>query len=903
MFSHAGRSSFLDSNSSGDLGTANEVLRSWFTSLDIASIAPYQNHTHGDSASKRSVGSNFIEDLARVSGKPVTYFQGSAADLRKGRDITRDWFWAKDMTVPLTKFSSEHKEDSNRIVAMVDVDEHLEDLPAILARHLRPYLFYSFVPSRAAKDKGDYVYRFLADGSVEYVVSGGGTYRHKIWDYGSDSLKVVENWHWTLSGPLKHVAYYKVERRNIDADHQVILLMPMKQWTSPQLLPCIASAASMHFEAPPLKRMNPVKGDFVRVQTMTPEGLKVSTAGVGKFSEVTVTIAADDETKYKSDLTGGKLTIAMAKATMAAHKLETCGAEILTAYHRANAPVDAPRVFKTGDSVRTYQFLPELADYDPEVKPSMSSFMKPLVDGAFAPAMCKGNDKRAVSKRITEVRTRTVMTPFLKKMQADFVDMMIEELGIERNQLFPLDYESVLERQPRPSQRRIFESANYSSRSGEAQTFMKRECYGKVADPRLITPIDGMDKMVYSSYIYALYDVIKKCHWFMSGMKPVEVATHVAGLAEFAAWMAETDFSRMDGRVSDVPRNLETELMMAFFAYIVHEFMLKAMRSQTWLKCRTKFGETYNTEYARASGSAETTAFNTILAAFTVFLAFRLDGFGKREAYYKIGACQGDDGATPDLKASKAEEAAKMVGQKLKVNIVPRGQIVTFLSRHYGPDVWFGENDSCCDVLRQITKFHCSVVVQQDKNAGVRKLSEKAFAFYLTDENTPVLGKFVQKVLQFRPVSHEDEPGKLKYENINQIWNSDIPKDAQYPSLPDTLGWKRALVEKTLPGFSIADFDAWVDSCDSIEKLMDHPDPVVIDAEHPGGTERVVVDDNVLEPPTETPAVAKSRRGKRGGKRFSKASAPAGKGKENRPSNVNNPQRGRRKGKSLEPRK
>jgi len=892
MFSHSGWSSVLDCNSSGDLGNANEVLRSWFSLLDLSSIAPYRNHTHGDSASKRTVGSNFIEDLARVSGKPVTYFQGSAADLRRGRDITRDWYWAKDLTVPLHPFPPEQEEDQDRIVAMVDVDEHIDELEAILARNLRPYLLYTFVPSQAAKDTGDYVYRFMEDGSVEYVVSGGGTYRHKLWNFGSDSLVATSDWDWTDLIPLKYASFYKVERRNIDEDHQVILLMPMRQWTSLAFFPCIVNKAIAQLQAPPLRRMNPVKGSFVRVQTMTKLGLSVSTAGVNSFSQVTVPVAVDEEAKFKCMLSKDKLTVAMVKSTMAARDVTIAGAEILTVYHRAITPFEPPRVFKTTDGVRTYQFLPELADYDPEVKPSMSSFMKPLVDGAFAPAMSKGNDMRAVKKRVTEVRTRTTVTPFLKKSVADFIEMIFEELHHERNVLVPLDLDTVSLRQPRPGQQRILEAANYSSKTGEASTFMKRECYGKVGDPRIITPIDGADKLVYSSYIYALYDVVKNCHWFMSGKKPVEIATHVAEIAEVAAWLAETDFSRMDGRVSEVPRYLETELMIAFFSFVYHEVMLKTMRSQTWLRCRTREGVSYNSKLARASGSAETTAFNTLLAAFCIFLAYRLQGFGKLEAYMKIGGCQGDDGVTADLSSVKAQEAAKMIGQKLKVNVVPRGHVVTFLARHYGPDVWFGDNDSCCDVLRQITKFHCSVVVERDALARVRKLSEKAFAFYLTDENTPVLGTFVKKVLHFRPVSHTGSEGTVKYENINRIWNSDIPKESQYPSRPDDCGWKRALVEGSLPDFSIADFDNWVDSCSSIEELMDHPDPVVIPAEQPGGDEHVVVDGDVLSAVTSQAPVARSRRGRRGGKRVNKAKQPSSKGKENRPAEENKPKRG-----------
>lgn len=862
----------LQRNLLGDPSLTSEVLRDWFSKLEFSDVRPYANHTHGDAASKRTIGSNFIAELARITGKPAVYFQGSASDLRKGRSIERDWYWAKDLGIPLSRRPPSMTKESLTPLAMVDVDEHVDNLEHMLSVDPRPYLLYTFVPSAAAKDKGDYTYRFMQDGSVEYVVAGGGIYHHKLWDFSHDSI-MVEGYEFDLQCALlgcvaiKHTAFYKVERRNVDVDHQVILLVPMKRWSSPVslftwVIP-FAKIAADTISAPRLTRLNPVVGEYVRVQVMTQKGLAVSTAGVGQFSCVTVPIAVDEEARFKHALTKEKLSVAMTKASMSAAGGDVNGAEILTAFHREQGVTKQPTVFNTHDGVRTYQFLPKLADLDPEVLPSMDSFMKPLFDNAFAPSRSKGNDLRAVSKRVLEVKSAAKLTPFLRDMVQQFVKLL--QLNVNQ---FPVDEDEVYRRQSKPTQRVILENANYSSSTGHADVFMKRECYPKVGDPRMITTIDGADKKGYSAFIYALYDVIKLLPWFCSGMKPIDVSKRVASIAENSLWLAETDFSRMDGRVSVVLRFLEEEMMRTFFHPSLHEQMMKLMHSQTWLKCRSKFGVSYNSQYARASGSPETTVFNTVAACFVIFLAFVLQGKAPAQAYEKVvcsGAFQGDDGLNADLKISCAEEAAKMVGQKLEVKIVPRGELVTFLARYYGPNVWFGETDSCCDIRRQLGKFHTAVRVENDVRARQIKLREKAFAFWLTDENTPVLGKFVKRVLDLSPVHHEKTEGTGEvYKNILGIWNSDIEKEFQFESRKDDLGWKRQLLEKQIPEYSIVDFETWIDSCKTLEDLMSAPNFARGDPVHPGGDEHVVVDNDIIPPPERKTKTRRGTRGSRG---------------------------------------
>jgi len=867
--------SLLNRNSIDDLCATGEVLRDWFSRTDFVAVDPLKNHTHGISASTRSTGSNFIELLTALAGMDALYFQGSVADERKGRKVTREWYWAKDLNMVRRPDAVKKKIE---VCAMVDVDEHV-DMPNLLACHFQPYLLYTFVPSVAAKSGGgDYAYRFHENGEVEYVVAGGGCYRHKVWDYGHDSI-MVSGWEIVCVGLpvwVRYTAFYKVERRNVDDDHQVVLLSPLRRWS--EILPGgFATLAANLIQAPVLERLDPVKDGFVRIERMTARGMEVSVAKVGDFSCATVPVCVNEEIRIKSELSKA-LSVSMAKSSMANHGLEiTHGAEVLTAYHRVASSVVTTRSFDTSIGVRSYQFLPKLANHEPDAKPSMYSFMNPIIPG-FAPAMCAGNDKRGVEKRVKGVRTTSKVTPFLQTRIKMFVNFIAGHI------LVPEDEDEVYRRQARPTQRAILERANYETHSGVGMNFMKRQAETNVSDPRIITTIDGADKKDYSAYMYALSDYLKHLPWYASGLKPVQVAERVASVCVNSEQLPyankqllETDFSRMDGRISEVPRYLEQVVIQQLFHPSLHALLLGLMAKQTWLTCSTKFGEHYNSGLARASGSPETSVFNTLLTGFDMFLSYYLmcgdDGLAW-DALATRSVCLGDDGVAGGMRKDEAERAASMIGQKLTVKVRVPGQTVSFLARHYGPDVWYGDADSCCDFPRQLSKFHLATHVRNDADSRLLKLREKAFAYFLTDEHTPVLGTFVKRVLTLAPVQHGKGRGH-EYTNALGIWNSQYPKDDQYPSREAGRGWKLELLESQLPDFVPSLFEDWVASCSTTDELMAPPPPVEIEAKHPGGQEAVDVDGNILLPPATSPVVTPTKRGNRGGKRANRVKTPS----------------------------
>lgn len=764
--------------------------------LEIPDVPVVTGHTHGRSAALRSSASAFVDHLGPVVGKRPVYLQGSAADQRKGRTFSRHYRWGKDLNVEPQQVGKEVGD----LTVMIDVDYHV-DMPSHLARNFRPLVMYTFQPATAAKADGDYKFCFAADGKVRYSVTGGGEYSHKLWNWKGDSVSASR----TILGIPITYSVFSVERRNVDVDHQLVLVSPMKKFWG-----CWAWLAMCRAPAASLGRLSPVDGEFVRLHVNTTDGIRISTAKVGGYLSADVDVRVD-EAIASAALTVNRIEHATVQSKMDfdGKQKEFRGSEILLEYHRRGDP-RAARIDVTS-AVRSYQWVNEYRDYNPE-KPSMVAFMGPLFHGAFVPEKSKNNDLRMVKTRVADLKHRAnSLTPILQQVMSEFIALFTHFTGSLR----PVDIDEVYRRQGKPSQRRILDLAQHGRRTQNANVMQKGEAYPNLNDPRAITMINGVDKMEYSQFIYALADELKQFEWYAFGKKPKDIAARVVHLCKVAENHVDgTDFSRQDGNVDDLVRYFERCLMLALFPPRFHIVMLKLMKSQTGLRARTKFGVKYDTGPARASGSAETSAFNTVLNTFIAFLGFRftkVDGafLQALQAWEKLGLYGGDDGLTPDQDRKAAEKAAVLMGQKLTCDRTLRGDAgVSFLARHYGPDVWYGVEGSeisCADIRRQLAKFHVTVRLSS-KITPVVKLREKAFAFALTDKETPVLGEFVSKVLWLFPTPREE------YLNLLGIWNSEIDFKDQYPNKHQ--GWMDDLLLKQIPDFQYGTFKTWIENAD-----------------------------------------------------------------------------------------
>jgi len=118
---------------------------------------------------------------------------------------------------------------------------------------------------------------------------------------------------------------------------------------------------------------------------------------------------------------------------------------------------------------------------------------------------------------------------------------------------------------------------------------------------------------------------------------------------------------------------------------------------------------------------------------------------------------------------------------------------VKFLARYYSPGVWHGDVNSCCDLPRQLVKFHLTTSLP-DTITPAMKLCEKARSFLESDANTPVLGVLCQVAMKLCG----DQP------RVRELvrWDTEAEVSERYPNEPQP--WMTEYATSALPSVDIA---------------------------------------------------------------------------------------------------
>lgn len=785
------------------------------TVRDMLTNTPYdpptrkqEDHSHPEAASVRSYAIHFATQLAAAVGMDVFVEQQSVSDQRKNLEGTREYYWAKDIqAAPKCDLLTD-----NHIRVFVDVD-YYADMPELLVDNVVPTLLYTIIPESVGEiGANNSSHYFNDDGTITMHVSGGAQYNHKLWNYGTDTLLVVKRKLWCPVGS----AAYLVDTRQVTKHRAIVLLTPISKWG-------IAWAwITTWLYGNELRRLDVVDGKHARMKIMRKDGLYVSTGILGSPLSATIPADVDEEIAVQARIGKDDLNIATIQTHLGGDKQRSrLEAAALVEYHRAGSTGKAPVVYPAEFAVRRYQM--NIDSYEPDAKPGMQAFMSPLMHECYAPDITKGNEESAIRGRITNVRSDAEPNHFVRQCAVEFAKLMFPEKGV----LVPQGVELVYARQARPTQRALLNAAISMGHNvvRVLKVFLKREAYSGPKDPRIISTVNPSDKLHYSRFLYSLSDYLKSCEWYAFGRTPVEVANKVAALCVSSTkWAVNTDFSRFDGRVSPAIRHFERVVMMRAFHKDYHSEMHDLMRSQFGLCAYSTFGVGYEQGTARASGSAETSAFNSMANAFVAYMALR----GTRErgvyltpqkAYDRLGIYGGDDGLTMDVSPAVYTNAAIRIGQKLECEPVERGSFgVKFLARIYGPEVWFGDTNSCCDLPRQLAKFHCTAVLPSTVTP-LQRMVEKSMGFYLMDRHTPIIGPLVSKVVQRMHVDTEKAPDEWA-RNVRP-WASQCDLAAQYPNRP--CDWFDTYLHSVLPNFDVGLFNEWLEAVQEPEQLLSPP--------------------------------------------------------------------------------
>jgi hypothetical protein len=848
-------SKFLQENANSV--NTSKVLTQKFIEEPLRNGKPLHetNKPHPHEARRRNAAAKFISRVIRKARLKEYSLQTSTAD--EDADGTRSYYWDGDL-----KVTARRDELTNQhVISVVDVDYYM-DIPGLLARTDNPILLYTFQPETTGADRKEYSYSLDQDGTFTYNISGSRSFQHQVWNYVGDTISVVgrlkpdhdlDNLLGLKRAPRNTkdrdvFKTYRITKKRVGHDRQLILLQPITafaDWTA-----ILASSIVKHTE---LLRVKPDWSSYNGAHTVSLRFQRdgrhyISTSQAGWATSVVLPEEQELRVRLDASRKNG-LYIAALKKIVKEHQPSwatadhAAGAALLKLKYndyaallehlsehlskptcRLDTPADALDAHVKHYAPFTSKYLSD----SETTKPTLTSFMNPIVDRALAPVRDESAEKQITDTRIFNV---VIDDPsWLGTMEEEFFERLCP--GDQR--LEPVSIEEVYKRQDSPAQRMILDRAQQTGLAGQnvVQSFIKAEAGSELKAGRNISTIEPSFKLHYSQYMYALADLLKTQKWYAFGKTPKDISHRVAEIAASAkSHVNATDFSRCDGTISSYLRRFELRMLEWMFTAESIAELRELHRGQYDVMAFGKFGTQYETYYSRLSGSPETSSLNSIMNAFVAFCTLRRTQVTRGgpfiqadEAWERLGIYGGDDGLSVDMDPDLYHNTAGAFGMRLTADIIPRGGSgVTFLSRMFGPNVWLGDPSSHADLFRALSKFHATA-----NDTGLREplkcLIQKSHAYYLTDKNTPILGEFVCKV---RALSDPE----FVWDKRLCSWFSWFPSEDQFPQLDDADDQNEAPVEWMLEsleklreyGFNFEKFQTWLESCTTLEQLLNVP--------------------------------------------------------------------------------
>lgn len=794
--------SWLLSKASTELnpGVRNLIM----ANLALDPLKMPERHSHPLAAATRSSANFAIDHTISLLGYSVYSVSKSARDhLNSGN---RFFYFQKDLALKYD--NSPVKPDS--IIKMVDVD-YYADMSYWLS-YCRPVLAYTFVPTRVAGKVPDGSFT-IEKNRVEMTLSGGATYSHELWDYSADTIAT-----WCWSGMIvSHVEQWKMPE---DPERRVVAIIPCRK--VPWWLCWTISWDTLR------RREFEVKGYNV-LRHIDHDGSMISVGRPGSHASAEVSEEVLESAKIREgEAKHPNISdVERLLRTLDGKNDRSCSiaAPLVFAYLKDSGLLPKP-VTGAGfvpTSVPVYQNIGPLLTEDGSETGTTLTY--PLVaEEAVTPARSYNNDAQTVAGRIVGVRNTKVVPGFYKGYAQEFVSLLVPAELVGTGS--PLSIDEITEKQDRPSQRnRSAAEAAWGMLLSPfvVKPFQKAEFYGGINDPRNISQVPTGHTLRYSGFTYAMKPLLSQNSWYLPGLTPLEISLRVREICQGTTSVIGTDFSRMDGRISEwVHENIAKPSKRRFFNRQFHPELEVLMRNECNAMAVTKFGIAYTPGFSRLSGSPVTTPDNTLIPAFMCYAALRRTQVPKEEAWralQKTGA-YGDDGIFGVSNPGDLERVASDLGMSLKCEVVPKGGNVPLLSRLFR-DPWSGSGpvSSICDLSRALPKLHMSLA--PDTVPLAVKRFNRASGYYATDSETPLVGAWCRAVLTLC----EDVDVAPYEELVRQDRPYDHGDNGSWPQDPaDENGWAYAAAAEVF-GVDVSHIRVIEDELDSARSFDDFPQP------------------------------------------------------------------------------
>lgn len=752
-------------------------------------------NAHAKAASQRLASTLFIS--AMLNNAPTHVYQPSNREIKHFNvaATTKFPYFSKDLIDPVSDVVYEGDKYGLPSV-MMDVDYYVDDLQHILIKHRNRIFLYTFMLEEVAEDNptNDGYTFSITNNVMKFTPSGAASYSHRLWDYCGETFTVHKGPSWF---PY-HMKLFSVDKVRTSKNRAVVVLTPIAEWTFP--FSVITAWNTTHASLDRL-RVSHEGVNILRVQKPDSDEIManyVSIADEGSTVSTNIPVKLYSEMCSIVDNDAKRLN-AHSVAKITQNLVDTPGLLANSIRKLRSRKIEFDTVVSPVNAIQNYSFTSHYPNE--EKREQMLAYMSPILTPTFVPYDCTSSSARAIVSRI-----QTISPPFIKD-NPRMSQYMHDFINLIRSDLVPVDQDEVWKRQPRPAQQIKLEHAttyDYVNPMEHSDQFLKAEGYPTFTDPRIISTVPDGYKLRYSLYMYAISDYVKDNRdlfpWYAFGKTPKEIAQRVADVCSNSLSVVTTDFSRYDGRISNVIRKFENLLLRALFpdSTEVCELHRQGFNSTSKLGIYT-----YDAGYARLSGSPETSILNTIVNAFISYCVYRSLGLDSSTAYDSLGVYGGDDGLsatpvnTPDkVFLKKMSDTAHALGQKMTTANVLRGQLgVAFLSRFYSDTVWYGNTASMCDLSKVLCKLH--ICGKQYAHIDPKtKLLDKLIGFFYSDRNTPVVGVLATQAYYLSPEHVQQDCVGMGFRSYMTVG---VSFDDQYPQDLQNSDWMLEMASRMLP--------------------------------------------------------------------------------------------------------
>jgi hypothetical protein len=684
------------------------------------------NHSHAVSAMMRRKANKIVSLFCAKLG----YTEFSVSRSRADKIGNRPLLIAKDFAM--------HAESPKAlgVLKFIDVDYYL-DFSHYIDR--LPLVLYTFTPRFVAGVTADACYTFKGN-EVNMRVNGGANYVHELWDYETDHL-VFDYW-WGSKICL-------VERHLLSNDRSLVLINPIRNIYGPW---------AWFVPGNRLRRRQVNFGGVLHSKTLVGGSVKHSFSREGDYTSVEI---SDDAVvtaylRFKAALKPNMGDVERVLAACGVEKPHVAAALVFTAFSNDEfcRKMGTVKVLSNMPRTSGYQTLFPLVLEDGD--DTMRQISRPLFQDGVTPVRSYNNDRSCIQGRVLDMVNKTTVPSDAIDLSMEFVNHCLKNV---EGTLIPYDFDYMLNKWKRPSQKRMLNAVSMFLYAGRAvvKSFQKAESYGKITHPRNISTLPPDHNVRLGQFSYALSDgLFKKCHWYGFGHHPSEVCATVHGKCAGRQFVIPSDVSRMDGSTGAFNEFCCQILVQRAFHDKYCDEVVALCKAEENIKAVTKQGVKYKPQNNTLSGSSRTSWRNTFLNAKMTYVALRRSGRTAHQAWLDLGIYAGDDGLTWDLNPDVLVRTFKDFGLTLKAEVVTRGKPVPFLGRYF-LDPWICV-DTIADVPRQLRKLHLTSTPKDVPEDVV--MLRRAEAYLVTDSATPVLSDWARAVV--RIVGHQSN----KWDNL-----------------------------------------------------------------------------------------------------------------------------------------